>query len=338
MSVIFKDQHFFYYFVFIVLLLIVFFLCFFWRKKNIKKWFEGRDFKKLFPSHSFLRKMISLGLSVFILIFIILSMARPQIPLEDVVQKNEGIDVMLIVDVSKSMLAKDVRPSRLALVKTQLSRWVQQSKKNHRMGLIVFAGSSFLLSPLTSDLQLIQLYLDSLSTDIVSSQGTNMRRALELALESFEKGALSASTKAVIIASDGEDHEVGALKQIRKISNKGIRIFSLGFGTKKGGAIPLGGGQYQKDRQGKIVISKFKGNLLKEYAKIGKGAFYHVQADLDFAGKLHQNLMDLDQHVFKKNITKARSEKYQYFLLIAFLFALIYWVFSERKHPSGPIS
>lgn len=330
MKFFFADPFFLYYLFFIPSILALFFISFYLRRMRAKRFLSESVFSRLIPSYSFSRKIISLFLAVSSLIFIILALARPQWALQDFIEKSEGIEVMILADISRSMLAQDVRPNRLTLLKTQLGQFVDLSKKNHRMGLIAFAGSSFLLSPLTSDLNLIQLYLNSLSTDMISSQGTNMKLALLQALKSFEGGGIPTATKALIIASDGENHEVGALEQIRKISQEGIHIFTLGFGTKKGAPIILENKKYQKDFHGNIIHSQFKGHILREYAKIGKGAFYHVRSNSDFAKKLHGDLIDLDQHVFEKKKSKAQDEKFQYFLLFALAFSWAYWLFSER--------
>ena len=217
-------------------------------------------------------------------------------------------------------------------MKTQLSRFIQSSQGNHRMGLIAFAGSSFLISPLTADRTLLINYMDSLSTDMVSSQGTNFKLALEQAQKSFAGGSThQGGTRAVIIASDGEDHETGALELARSLSKQGIRFFTLGFGTGQGGKIPLESREYQKDSRGKEVLSKLKTRTLKEFAKIGKGAFYHVTSSSNFSEKLHQDLKKLDQKVFEERNQQNRQELFQYFLIAGLIFSFAHLLMSEKK-------
>ena len=188
------------------------------------------------------------------------------------------------------------------------------------------------MSPLTSDLDLIGLYVDSLSTDMLSSQGTNLKWALKEALRAFEDGGLAPATKAILIAGDGEDNETGALEEVKALSQKGIRIFSLGFGTEKGGLIPLEDGSgYLRDEQGLEVRSKLKTHLLREYAKIGKGAFYLVSAGSKTAEKIHQDLAELEQYVFEERKKRARDDLFQYFLIFSFVFGLAYLLFKERR-------
>lgn len=137
------------------------------------------------------------------------------------------------MDVSQSMLVQDVLPSRLSLAKTELSRFLSQSNRKDRIGLIAFAGSSFLISPLTFDVHIIQTYLNSLSTDILTHQGSNFKSAFEMAQRSFEGGGIQDSQKVFILVSDGEEHEAGALEAARDLHEKGVRIFTLGIGTQK---------------------------------------------------------------------------------------------------------
>jgi len=205
------------------------------------------------------------------------------------------------------------------------------------MGLIAFAGSSFLISPLTADLSLLVNYLNSLSTDMVISQGTDFYTALELAQKSFEGGSThQGGTRAIIIASDGEDHETGALELVRSLSEQGIRFFTLGFGAQQGGKIPLEEGGYQKDDRGQDIHSRLKTRALKEFAKIGKGAFYHISSSSNFSEKLHQDLKELDQQVFEERNQQTRQELFQYFLGLALVFSLAHLLMNEKRgHTDG---
>ncbi len=332
---IFSDIFYLVYLTVVIALFALFIIVFQLRKRRLSQFFEKNSLFKLIPEFSFSKKLIKFIFAVLSVICIVLALARPQMPYETVEEKVEGVELMILADVSQSMLVRDMSPNRLSLMKTQLSRLIQSSQGNHRIGLIAFAGSSFLISPLTADLPLLINYLNSLSTDMVSSQGTDFKLALEQAQKSFEGGSThQGGTRAIIIASDGEDHEVGALELVRSLSAQGIRFFTLGFGTKQGGKVPLEGGTYQIDDNGQEVHSKLKTRTLKEFAKIGKGAFYHVSSSSDFSKKLHQDLNALDQQVFEERNQQTRQELFQYFLILALIFSFAHLLMSEKKKVS----
>jgi len=318
-----------------VALVVLFITVFQLKKRRLIKFFNKNSFFNLIPKFSFSKKLIKFVFAVLAVTCIILALSRPQLPDEVISEKVEGVELMILADVSQSMLAEDVSPNRLSLMKTQLIRFIQSSQQKHRIGLIAFAGSSFLISPLTADLSLLVSYLHSLSTDMISSQGTDFKTALEQAQKSFEGGSThQRGTRAIIIASDGEDHEVGALKLVRSLSEEGIRFFTLGFGTEKGGKIPLENGTYQKDDRGHEVHSKLKARTLKEFAKIGKGAFYRISSSSNFSEKLHQDLKELEQQVFEEKNQQTRKELFQYFLVLALIFSFAHLLMNERKKVS----
>ena len=329
---IFIDKHFLYLLLILPIIGLLFFLMIHYRQKKLFQVFDKTILSYLASSHSRLKKIIKMVLALLSLALMILALARPVLKDKTEIEKTEGIEMMLLVDISQSMRTQDVHPDRLSLLKIQFSRLLNTMKKNHRVGLIAFAGSSFLLSPLTSDMNLILMYLDSLSTDLVTSQGTHFKGALLMAGQSFESGSTHQAEKVIIIASDGEDNEAGALEQARALRQKGIRIFTLGVGTKDGGRIPLKTGGYLKDpSSNKEVQSQFKGRLLKELAKIGKGGFYHVQALSQVSEKLQQDLMVLKHHMFEEKRVQGQTELFQYFLIGALFFALSCWLLRERK-------
>ncbi|MDE0151413.1 MAG: VWA domain-containing protein [Bdellovibrionales bacterium] len=334
--ILFSDTFYLFYLITAVILSALFFIMFQLKKRKLNQFFNKNSFFNLIPEFSFSKKLIKFMCAVFAVICMILALARPQLPDETVLEKVEGVELMILADVSKSMLVEDVSPNRLSLMKAQLSRFIQSSQGKHRVGLIAFAGSSFLISPLTSDLSLLVNYLHSLSIDMVSSQGTDFKTALEQAQKSFEGGSThQGGTRAIIIASDGEDHEVGALELVRSLSEQGIRFFTLGFGTEQGGKIPLEReGGYQKDAQGQEIHSKLKTRTLKEFAKIGKGAFYHISSSSNFSEKLHQDLKTLDQQVFEERNQQTRQELFQYFLVLALIFSFAHLLIDEKKKVS----
>ncbi|RYZ86096.1 MAG: VWA domain-containing protein, partial [Proteobacteria bacterium] len=193
------------------------------------------------------------------LLFFVFALARPQMGQSMQEIKSQGVEIMFAVDVSESMMAEDVRPNRLEQVKTDLSRLLDRMQGN-RVGVIAFAGSAAVLSPLTNDPNATKMYLDSLSPASVSSQGTSFEEALRLAVDAFKRGGAGEDdttkvTRVILFASDGEDHEPGAVEAAKNLVKQGIRVFTVAYGTEKGAPIPMKDGmgfwkQNKKDRSG----------------------------------------------------------------------------------------
>lgn len=266
------------------------------------------------------------------LIFILISLANPQMGTKSEVVKTEGFDVFLALDISKSMLAADLPPSRLDRSR-RLSEDLIRSLTENRIGLIVFAGNAFLQTPLTTDYRSLLLFLQNLSPDIVSNQGTNFSSAISVALRYFSFN--KANGKALIILSDGENHEPGLEDAARSAAQKGISIFTVGIGTKSGAKIPdysLGLNSFKTDENGDAVISKLEEENLRLIARITRGNYYVLNNDQN--STLSSILSDLNS--FKKTGLEQRvfSEYrsfYQLFLALGCLFLLLEFLFSYKK-------
>ena len=338
---LFEHKEAFYYLV--ALLLALWGLKYFFAKLQLKK-MHGRVNLKLLPlltaTLSAKKRKWKERLQILVLALFILSYARPQASEGRQTVKNEGIELLILFDVSNSMLAEDTKPSRLRLAQSELGRLINMSGGD-RIGLVAFAGSAVLLSPLTADQEAIRLYLETLDVDVVSTQGTNYTLALREAREAFQRGGLgdqegSQVTRAVLIASDGEDHEPGAYDEAKKLIADGIHIFALAFGTESGAPIPIRDEQgilrgYKKDESGKEVMSKTKGTVLKELVEIGKGSFYHASIQGEGVKNLRADIAELKKVQFETGEVKSYAELYQYFLLIGFVLALIEFWLGDRK-------
>lgn len=279
-------------------------------------------------------------LQIAAVFFFVMALARPQMGQSKQEVKSEGVEIIFAVDVSDSMMAEDVKPSRLAQAKSELSRLVDLMPGN-KIGILAFAGSAALLSPITNDPGAIKMYLDSLDTNSVSSQGTNFQDALNVAKEAFDRGGISTDdtqkvTRVILIASDGEDHEPGALEAAKKLTDEGVRIFTMAYGTEKGGAIPerdnmgfLKG--YKKDRGGETVITTVKGDALRALAEAGKGSFYFATFGGDQTKHLVEDINKLEKTQFDTTMAVAYEERFQIFLLLGIIIALIELVMGERR-------
>lgn len=285
------------------------------------------------------KRTFKIWLQCLSLLFFILALARPQSGEGRQKAKSEGLEIMLAVDVSNSMLAEDVRPSRLELAQKELSRFVD-SLGGDKVGIVAFAGSAILLSPMTNDKGALKMYIESLSPSAVSTQGTDFKKAIDEAYQALNRGGTEgenpAVTRVIVIASDGEDNEKGGLDMAKKAASEGIRIFTLGFGTEAGGQIPVRDDNgnlvgYKKDKSGQTVVSRSTGEALKELAEAGQGTYQHVTFGGDAVKNLRASIDQLQRAQFDTMEVSHYNEHYQSFLLIGLILALLELFLGERK-------
>lgn len=312
-------------------------------QEALEKSFGARLTPFLTSSVSLTKRRWKNALQGLCVALMILALARPQSGESKSEVKSQGVELMFLVDVSESMLSEDVKPNRLEQAKVELGKLIEKLPGN-KIGIIAFAGSAALLSPLTTDPAALRMYLDSLSTLSVSSQGTNFSSALEEAIQAFERGGATNSpvarvTRVILVASDGEDHEQGALDMASKLTEKGVRIFSLAYGTEKGGTIPerdslgfLRG--YKKDRSGKEIVTSVKGGALQALAQAGKGSFYHATFGGSHIDSIVADIDQLEKAEFDSEFVTQYDEKFQIFLFLAFLVGCFEIILGERKGAS----
>ena len=311
------------------------------QKMRLLKSLGAKGYPFLTSSVSHTKRRWKLFLEVVVISLFVVAIARPQFGKSSKKAKSEGVDLILMIDVSRSMLAEDVRPSRLSLAKRELMRLIDLGGGD-RIGLIAFAGSAILLSPVTTDTSALKMFIESLTPESVSTQGTDFKQALLAAEEAFENGGLkegedSVVTRAIVIASDGEDNEPGAIEQAKKLLEKmRIHIFTLAFGTPKGGAIPVRDEHgnlrgYRKNKQGKVILTQTQGTILKKLAEAGMGSFRHVAFGGTAMNELRTDINQLEKSEFESADVTNYDEKYQLYLLLGILLALIELLMSERK-------
>ena len=321
---------------------------FYWQRKQIRRKLHKAFGEKMLPFFlrqiSVLKINLKFILSALCLTFIILAMARPQMGKGKNQIKSEGVEVMVAIDVSNSMLTEDVKPSRLEHAKKEVVRLLGQMG-GHKVGLLAFAGSAVLLSPLTTDKSALKMYLETLSPNSVETQGTELKKALSESFEAFKRGGEETGpeqrvTRVVVLISDGEDHEEGAIKVAKDMASEGIRVFTMAFGSERGGKVPkrdtrgvLRG--YQKDGSGQVVVSKVNGETLRQVARAGKGSFYHVTFGGNHMKSLVEDLNKLEKAEFDSVSAESFSEKYQIPLFFAFLFGLIELLLGTRRRLKG---
>lgn len=317
----------------------VYFYFEFKNKNKLNQFFGSKVALWLAQSVSPTRRRLQFGLQVLGLFFIIAALARPQMGQSEQEVKSEGVELMILADVSDSMLAEDIKPSRLQQMKVELSKLIDLMPGN-KTGLIAFAGSSALMSPLTTDPGALKMYIDSLDTNSVSSQGTNFEIALSYAKEAFEKGGVTQdqtlkTTRVVLVVSDGEDQEQGALEAAEKLSKDGFHIITVAYGTEKGGTIPardrygnLTG--MRKDGSGQTIITQVKGEFLKSLAEKGQGHFYFSNFGGDHLRKIADDINQYEKAEFASAVTTQYDEKFTIPLALGLLILLLSLLISDR--------
>lgn len=308
-------------------------------RSKIHKAMGARLTPFLTSSLSLRKRHVKRAAQLLVLALAIVALARPQSGESKQEVRSEGFELLLLVDVSESMMAEDVRPNRLEQAKNEMSRLLDLMPGN-KVGVIAFAGSASLLSPLTNDPNSLKLYLDSLSPLSVSTQGTEFKRALIEAREAFKRGGLNSdqvhTTRVILIASDGEDHEQGAVDEAQALAKDGIRIFSLAYGTEKGAPIPerdSAGFQkgYKKDNAGKTILTQVKGDALKALAKAGQGSFYFASFGGRHLEKLVEDFNVLEKTQYDTEMSTSYEERFQVVLLAAVLMSLLEILLNERR-------
>ena len=301
-----------------------------WRSKAIQTFGETSLVAGMFPifSEKKLRnKLIFFALS---LVCFIIALSNPQGGLEQEKVRRRGIDVLVALDISNSMMAEDVKPRRLDRAK-QLIQRVCDKLKGDRIGLIVFAGSAFMQSPLTTDYSATKLFLKGVSPDMMSSHGTAIADAMQTAEIAFEEN--TGNGKALIIISDGEDHEGDAEKLAGELVEKGIRIFTVGIGNTEGATIPEYENGVKKgdkmDEEGKVILSKLNEETLQKIAETGKGTYLHFANETQDAQKLSNSLDKLEKTAHEEYQTSDKKSFFQWFVGLGLLLLIFSQIFTD---------
>jgi Ca-activated chloride channel family protein len=310
------------------------------KQEQIEKIFGHSVYQFLTATNSPFNVKWKIILETLALVFFLVALARPQFGESQQKIKSQGVEVMVLFDVSESMLAEDMAPSRLDFAKKELNRFLDLLPGS-KVGLVAFAGSAALVSPITTDASALKMFTEFLDTQTVSSQGTDFKKALEEAETAFERGGqgndpATRVTRVILLISDGENQEEGAFEVVERLLEKGVRIFSIAVGSEKGGAIPqrdingiLRG--YKKNKNGEQIVTSVNGNALKELAQKGKGSFYFASLEGTYLKNLVVDINKLDKSDFDTQMLTLYEERYQGFLFIGFLFAFFAIFIKSRK-------
>lgn len=302
-----------------------------WRRKTREKFADAKLIPQLFPSDSKSRHWLKLALVSIAILFAVLALMDPLYGEEEVKIKREGVDIVYALDLSNSMNAEDVVPSRLERAKKIISESIQRLGGD-RVGLIVFAADAYSISPLTNDYSAIQSYISSASPELISQQGTDFSAVITKAAEMFENAPTTG--KLLVILSDGEDNEDSVSKAIEMAKDNNIHILTMGIGTKNGGPIPMNIGgfeEFKMDRYGETVISKLEESSMESLAESSSGFYIRVNQIQEALEKLHGFLNSLDKEVQDMAMSKDKKHIFQWFLAFALLFIFIDTLTSEHK-------
>ena len=300
-----------------------------WKRKAIGLFAKEKYlFNKLSEGQSNFKQYLKFIIIVLSFSAIVVALINPKIGTKFETVRREGVDVMIAIDVSKSMNAKDIQPSRMLKARQFVSNLVNKMS-NDRIGLIVFAGNAYLQMPLTVDYSATKMFLKQVNTDLVPTQGTAIGDAVELAERSYPKD--QKNQKVLLVISDGENHEGNADDAITNANKNGIKVITIGVGTQKGGPIPIGNkGNFKKDSEGNIVITKLNEDMLRDLAKEANGAYYHID-NKNITSSIIEELGSLDGKVFEEKVITDYKQHFQLFLFIAFILLLIEFLISFRK-------
>ena len=322
-------RYFFYLTPILILLAILLFYNFFNQKKYYKVLTFGVNFNDLLGNFSLNKKLIKLVLLLLALLFLIIAIARPGFGQLQEKVKQEGRDLFVAIDISRSMLSNDVSPNRLEFAKKKIMDLINYLN-TERVGLMIFASSALIQSPLTSDYQVFKSFLYSLDADTVSSGSTDISQALEKSISIFENSP-SKKTKLLFILTDGEDFSQNLENIKNKIVSNSIHVITMGIGTLEGGPVPLISEKgipegHQKDERGNIVISTLNEKVLRDIATKSGGIYLRATKDDTDVKKIKKYIERFESEQYEDRSFMLQDEKYYYFAFISLLLLILEWL------------
>jgi Ca-activated chloride channel homolog len=325
----FANSYILYFLILVPLFTIVFVFLQNRKRKAIESFGNTELMEHLMPDASKSRPIVKFVLLMTALVFIILGLARPQFGSKLQKMKRKGIEIMIALDVSNSMNARDVQPTRLEHAKQIVSKLVERLD-NDKIGLIVFAGEAYMQMPITTDYVSAKMFLSDINTNLVSVQGTAIGDAMNLALRSFSNS--SDIQKVLIIITDGENHEDDPIEVAKTLNEKGILIYTMGIGSPEGSPILAENGQdFKKDQSGSVVISKLDEVTLQKIAVNAGGVYIRANNTQASLNSLFSKLDNLNKKEFEAKVYSDYDDQFQYFFGFALLILLIEYFIVERK-------
>ena len=327
----FADPIYLYLLVLIPVLALIRFMTYRNQKKRLRKFGDPKLLRQLMPDVSRFRPVVKFWILQGALALLIVMLARPQFGTKINNEQRVGIETIIAMDISNSMLAEDIVPSRLDRSKMMVENLVDHFT-NDKIGLIVFAGDAFVQLPITSDYVSAKMFLSSIDPSMMATQGTDIARAIDMAMHSFtqEEGI----GKAIIVITDGEDHEGGALEAAKAAKDAGMRVYVLGVGSTKGSPIPIPGtGDYMKDNTGNTVMSALNEDMCRQVAQAGGGAYIHVENNSAAQDQLDNELDKLSKKETTSTVYSEFDEQFQAVAILALLLIILEICIFDRRNP-----
>lgn len=326
------EKKYLYLLIIIPFLVLLFLWNLYWKKKRKREFGDLNLIEKLSPSSSLFKSTVKMVVILLAFAALIIGLVNPKIGTKLETVKREGIDIVFAIDVSKSMLAEDMAPNRLDKSKQIVSQIINQLGSD-RIGIVAYAGGAFPILPITTDYGVAKMFLQSMNTDMVSSQGTSLDQAIQLSTDFFEEG--NATNKLIILISDGEDHSEGIEAAVEKANEVKAKILTIGVGTTKGGPIPLRRNgiveSFKRDQKDEVVITALNEETLKQIAKETKGDYINGNNTKEVLEFVKNALDNIEKTEFETTQVADFQSQFQWFLGFAFLLLLLDTFLLERK-------
>lgn len=303
-----------------------------WQKNSLAIFAEKHLLTALIPSLSLKKAVYKMYLFTGVYTLIVIGLANPQIgsKLEEV--KREGVDIMIALDLSNSMNAEDLIPNRLERSKRAIQQFIDQLHSD-RIGIVIFGGQAYTQLPITTDYAAAKLFLSTISTDIIPTQGTAIGAAIDLCMDAFNFE--TASSKTIVVISDGENHEDDAQSAAKKAASKGVKVHTIGVGSPQGAPIPIYRGNQQvgfrKDKEGNTVVSKLNEEMLKEIAVAGNGIYVHATNNQGGLSYIMDEINSLEKAELGSKVFTDYEDRFQYFIGAALILLLLEILLSNKK-------
>ena len=329
----FENPQYLYWLLVIPVLVAVYVLVRLWNKKQFERFANIKLRSFLVPMFSSARANTKFVIFNLIIALLIIGAANLQSGSKMEKIKREGIDLFLCVDISNSMHAEDIAPNRLERSKQAINKLISKLQGD-RIGIIVFAGNAYVQLPITTDYAAAKMFLSTVDTDLIPTQGTEVGRAIELAIKSFGE---SDHSKAIIIISDGEDHENGdAVKAAQEAAKRNIKVYTIGMGLEEGAPIPIYNQYgkktgYKKDKEGNIIITKLDDNMLRQIAEIGDGIYVRASNSNVGLDKIYEDISKATKSEIESKVFTDYDDQFQWFVGAAIILLIIEILLSSGK-------
>jgi Ca-activated chloride channel family protein len=300
------------------------------KRRQLEEFGDAGLMEQLMPNASRIRPVVKFIFVMVALSLLILAAARPQFGQSERTEKRQGIEAIVALDISNSMLAEDVAPNRLDRAKQMLSK-LMDNMVNDKVGLVVFAGDAFVQLPITCDYVSAKMFLNSIKPDLIKTQGTAIGQALATSIRCF--GEQSDASRAIILITDGENHEDDAVAVAKHAKEQGIQVLVVGIGKPEGSPIPVPGtNTFRKDRQGNVVVSKLNEDMCREIAQAGGGIYVRCDNTNTAMKAIQKELDKLGTQEIETQIYTDYNEQFQSFAIFALLLLVIDFFVFNRKN------